>query len=120
MTGTTIEGRGFAYLIDMEGKVAAHLACMPATVREAGALVNGRKLYLPTADGRLMQLSLSAHSIRLESTWSSPVAWGDTGIVGLSRDAMHMHWVSLSATGLNEADFDLANAVPATSSDQCK
>ena len=120
VTGTTVEGKGFAYLIDHTGQTVAALPCMPATVREAGIAVSGAMAYTPAQDGRLLHLALTPQSIGLQAVQASPLAWSYIGSLGLVRDAEHLHWVSLTRGGVEEADFDLKAAAPPTAMDRCE
>ncbi len=119
VTGTTVAGRGFAYLIDNAGQVTATLPCMPATVREAGIAVQGTLAYTPAADRRLLHLTLTPQSIALQAVQASPLAWSYIGSLGLVRNADNLHWVSLTRGGVEEADFDLKAAMPPTATDRC-
>lgn len=119
VTGTTVGGSGFAYLIDNDGRKTATLACMPATVREGGIAVNGTAAYTPARDNRLLHLVLTPTSITLTAVQPSPIAWSYLGSVGLLRNASQIHWVSLSQTGLQEADFDVRDATAPTAADRC-
>lgn len=119
VTGTTDSRQGFAYLIDNKGNILARLSCMPATVREAGMAVIGNMAYVPSADNRLMQLKLTSSSITLQAVQLSPIEWSYTGSVGLTRDDSRIHWVSLSKTGLQEADFNLKEAGLPSVTDRC-
>ncbi|WP_242540301.1 hypothetical protein [Trinickia mobilis] len=113
-------GHGFAQLIDEDGAPVATLACMPSTVREAGIAVIGERAFTPSQDGRLLELQMSASSIELAATQPSPIKWWYMGSLGLVRSDSRLHWVSLSPAGLQEADFDLAAARPATAADRCQ
>jgi hypothetical protein len=116
----TSAGHGFVQLIDENGATDATLACMPATVREAGIAVIGNKAFLPSQDGRLLQLTLGASSIKLTATQRSPLKWWYMGSLGLVRSSTQLHWISLSPFGLQEADFDLSLRRNATASDLCE
>ncbi len=120
VVGTTDAGKGFAYLLDTAGKVGASLACMPASVREAGITVVGKMAFTPAQDGRLLHLKLSADAIALRGSQPSPVPWTIQGNLGLVRSPTVLHWVSLTPTGLREADFDLGKAAPPSAADLCR
>lgn len=117
--GTNDHAKGFAYLINPSGAVTAHLACMPATVREAGITVVDNKAYFPVHSNRLLHLDLAPAAIQLHAIQASPVSWAALGSVGLIRDAAHLHWVSLTTTGINESDVNLNAATPPTAADRC-
>lgn len=119
VVGTTARGRGFAYLLNPDGGVAASLACLPASVREAGITVVGDMAYTPSRDGRLLHLKLSASGVGLQATQPSPIPWTIEGSLGLVRSPTSLHWVSLTREGLREADFDLRQAVPPSAADLC-
>ncbi|MCW7540206.1 hypothetical protein OOT46_20440 [Aquabacterium sp. A7-Y] len=120
VVGTTVDGHGFAHLLDEQGRPRASLPCMPATVREAGIAVRDRVAYTPAADQRLMHLALGPSSIALVGVQPSPLAWSYTGSLGLVRDPWHLHWVSLTPSGVEEAEFELAQAVPPSDQDLCR
>lgn len=117
--GTNDRGKGFAYLINPSGGVTAHLACMPATVREASITVVGNKAYFPVHNNRLLHLELAPAAIQLHAIQASPVSWAALGSVGLIRDAAHLHWVSLTTKGIEEGDVNLNAATPPTAADRC-
>lgn len=112
--------KGFAQLIDENGETTATLACMPASVREAGIAVIGDRAFTPSQDGRLLHLRLTAASIELVGTQPSPIQWTYTGSVGLVRSPTQLHWVATSPKGLQEAEFDLNAVTPATAADRCE
>lgn len=120
VTGTTVAGSGFAYLIASDGQRTATLACMPATVREGGIAVNGATVYTPARDNRLLHLSLTPTSITLAAVQPSPIAWSYIGSLGLMRNASQVHWISLTKAGLQEADFNLRDALAPTAVDRCE
>lgn len=117
--GTNDRDKGFAYLVNPSGAVTAHLACMPATVREASITVVGNKAYFPVQSNRLLHLELAPAAIQLHAIQSSPLAWTALGSVGLIRDASHLHWVSLTTKGIKEGDVNLNAATPPTAADRC-
>ena len=119
VVGTTFEGNGFAYLIDSDGQTTATLSCMPATVREAGIVVNQSTVYTPSQDNRLLHLKLTPSLISLTAVQQSPLNWSYIGNVGLMRNPFNVHWVSLTQTGVQEADFDLTAASAPKLSDRC-
>ncbi|MGO4329688.1 hypothetical protein AB4Z48_06140 [Cupriavidus sp. 2TAF22] len=121
VVGTTGAGKGFAHLLDAGGKVTASLACMPASVREAGITVVGDTAFTPAQDGRLLQLKLSADAVELRGSQASPIPWTIQGSLGLvrSRSPTVLHWVSLTPEGLREADFDPGRMTPPTAADLC-
>lgn len=119
LTGTTVAGRGFAFLVDNAGQVTATLPCMPATVREGGIAVQGAMAYTPAADRRLLHLTLTPQSVTLQAVQASPLAWSYIGSLGLMRNAESLHWVSLTRGGVEEADFDLKTATPPLMTDRC-
>ena len=120
VTGTTVAGKGFAYLIGNSGQITAKLPCMPSTVREAGITVNGAKVYTPSQDNRLLHLALTPSSISLTAVQLSPVNWSYIGNVGLMRNSSQIHWVSLSKTGIQEADFNVSDAKTPSAADRCQ
>jgi hypothetical protein len=119
VVATGFDGKGFAQLIDATGASVATLACMPASVRESSFAVVGDHAFVPSQDGRLLDLKLGAASIELAGTQRSPVKWGETGSIGLVRSPTALHWVTLTQQGLKEADFDLKAMRPATAADRC-
>ncbi|WP_174442461.1 hypothetical protein [Paraburkholderia acidipaludis] len=119
LEATTEDGRSSVLLIDEGGQVTARLDCLPASVREASIGVNGNVAYVPTRDGRLMALTLSGSDIRLRGFERAPFAWGNTGAIGIARGPDSMHFVSLSPTGLREADFSERDEVAPSESDRC-
>lgn len=119
VVGTSDAGTGFARLLDDDGQVRATLDCMPASVREAGIAVAGEAAYTPSQDGRLLHLALSADRITLRGSQPSPIPWTYQGSLGLVRSPSVLHWVALTPSGLQEADFDLARATPPTPADLC-
>ncbi|RQH02210.1 hypothetical protein D1Y85_22275 [Paraburkholderia dinghuensis] len=116
---TLATGRTKVWLVDEDGRATAQLDCLPASVREAGIGVNGNVAYVPTRDGRLMALALTENTIELRGTQRAPFAWGNTGAVGMPRGPDSIHFVSLSPTGLREADFNVGNEVAPSASDRC-
>ena len=120
VVGSDANGTGFAQLLDRNGATVATLACMPASVREAGIAVIGERAFTPSQDGRLLHLKLSASSIGLAATQPSAIAWTYEGSLGLVRSPTQLHWVALSPDGLREADFDLNAAQAPTARDRCE
>lgn len=120
VVGTDVGGKGFARLIDGGGRTTATLACMPASVREAGVAVIGDKVFTPSQDGRLLHFRLTPSSIELAGTQPSPINWTYTGSIGLVRSQSVLHWVATSPEGLKEADFDLSAATAPDGRDQCR
>ncbi|CAN0624500.1 conserved exported protein of unknown function [Burkholderia multivorans] len=120
VVATDADGKGFAQLVDRQGATTATLACMPASVREAGITVVDANAYTPSADGRLLHLRMTPSTIELVATQHSPIAWTYLGSVGLVRSPTRLHWVALSPQGLREAEFDLSAARPATLADKCE
>ncbi|KVN50071.1 hypothetical protein WJ64_20405 [Burkholderia ubonensis] len=120
VVATGADGKGFAQLIDRQGATTAALACMPASVREAGITVVDANAYTPSADGRLLHLRMTPTTIELVATQDSPIDWTYLGSVGLSRSPTRIHWLALSPQGLKEAEFDLTAARPATPGDKCE
>ncbi|MGF6609367.1 hypothetical protein OKW45_004289 [Paraburkholderia sp. WSM4175] len=120
VVATGVDGKGFAQLIEQNGETTATLACMPASVREAGIAVIGDRAFTPSQDGRLLHLRVTASSIELEGTQPSPIRWTYTGSVGLVRSQTQLHWVATSPKGLQEAEFDLNAVKPATAADRCE
>lgn len=116
---TADDGRSSVLLIDEAGHLTARLDCLPASVREASIGVNGNVAYVPTRDGRLMALALAGNEIRLRGFERSPFAWGNTGAIGIARGPGSMHFISLSPTGLREADFSERDEVAPSASDRC-
>lgn len=121
----TARGKGFARLVSEEGEVTASLACMPATVREAGIAVDTAKhhAYTPAADGRLLQIRAERDSLSLAATLmtldSSPVRWRTMGSLGLFGLDDTLHWFSLTEKGLAQLRFNLAAGTESPADDQC-
>ncbi|WP_228761614.1 hypothetical protein [Pseudomonas sp. MPC6] len=120
VTGTTVNGKGFAYLINNDGKVSATLECMPATVRGADVVASENIAYTPSQDNRLLHLELTPSSIKLKAVQRSPLTWSYIGSLGLMRNPSSIHWISLTKNGVEETDFDLRNAVQPDRSDLCR
>ena len=120
VTGTTVNGKGFAYLINDDGEVSATLECMPATVREADIVASENIAYTPSQDNRLLHLALTPSSIKLKAVQRSPLNWSYIGSLGLMRNLSSIHWISLTKKGVEETDFDLRNAVQPDRSDLCQ
>jgi hypothetical protein len=117
---TTADNRGVAMLIDPDGRRVATLDCLPASVRESGIGVDGTHAYVPTRDGRLLTLALSATGMSVSGVQRSPIPWGSTGIAGFPARGGAMHFVSLTPSGTREADFDTARNTPLPKADaQC-
>jgi hypothetical protein len=116
---TLATGRTSVWLVDEDGHTTARLECLPASVREASIGVNGNVTYVPTRDGRLMALALTENSIKLRGLQRAPFAWGNTGAIGMPQGADAMHFVSLSPTGLREADFNVRDEAAPSASDHC-
>jgi hypothetical protein len=113
-------GEAVAFLIDETGRQTAKLDCLPAVIRESSIVVANLTAYLPTQDGRLLALALRADRITLRGAQPAPFAWGSTGVVGIASGADELHFVSLSAHGLREADFDARHESPiAPDTGQC-
>jgi hypothetical protein len=119
LEATADNGRSSVLLIDEEGRITARMDCLPASVREASIAVNGSVAFVPTRDGRLMALTLSADAIRLRGFGRAPFAWGNTGAIGIPYGASSVHFVSLSPTGLREADFSERDEVAPSDADRC-
>ncbi|WP_432418268.1 hypothetical protein [Burkholderia latens] len=118
---TTADNRGVAMLIAPDGRRIATLDCLPPSVRESGVGVDGAHAYVPTRDGRLLTLTLTATGMSVTGVQRSPVPWGSTGIAAFPARAGMMHFVSLSPTGTREADFDTAREAPLPKADaQCQ
>ncbi|MGN4075455.1 hypothetical protein ACS0X5_28095 [Burkholderia gladioli] len=107
LVATLASGRTSILLINEAGYVTARLACLPASVREAGIGVDGSTIYVPTHDGRLMTLALTADTIALQGLMRAPFAWGGAGSIGIADGHGAMHFISLSPNGLQEADFSV-------------
>ncbi|APA89697.1 hypothetical protein BJG93_29950 (plasmid) [Paraburkholderia sprentiae WSM5005] len=120
VVATSGDGKGFAQLVDENGATTATLACMPASVREAGIAVIGDRAFTPSQDGRLLHLRLTGASIELVGTQPSPIKWTYTGSLGLVRSPTQLHWVATSPKGLQEAEFDLNAVQPASAADRCE
>lgn len=122
----TARGKGFARLVSEEGEVTASLACMPATVREAGIAVDTAKnhAYTPAADGRLLQLSATRDSLSLAATLTSreasPARWRTMGSLGLFGPGDTLHWFSLTERGLVQLGFDLTDVQKPSGQDRCE
>ncbi|WGS47266.1 hypothetical protein LFL97_36750 [Burkholderia sp. JSH-S8] len=108
VVATTANDRGVAMLIDQDGRRTATQNCLPATVRESGVAVAGASAYVPTQDGRLLALALSPEQITVRGAQRAPIPWGTTGIVGFPASDTTLHFVSLTPSGLREADFEPA------------
>jgi hypothetical protein len=106
VVATRDDGEAVAFLIDEAGRKTATLGCLPAIVRESSIVVAGLDAYLPTQDGRLARLALRADRMTLHGLQRAPFAWGNTGITGIASGTGELHYVSLSAHGLRETDFD--------------
>jgi hypothetical protein len=119
VVATLDTGRAVAFLVDDRGRRTAELGCLPALVRESSIAVDGRAVYVPTQDGRLMTLALEGDRITLRGTQRAPFAWGNTGVIGIANGADALHFVSLSPQGLLEADFDTHKEVAAAPADRC-
>jgi hypothetical protein len=119
VTGNDAKGRGFALLLDLHGEVTGRLDCMPAMVREAGIVVDGRKLYVPAQGDRLLALGLHEDGVTLDAVMDSPLHWESLGSTGLIRKAGEARWVSLTARGVEEALFETQDARPATDAEAC-
>lgn len=104
---TTSDGHGVAVLIDELGNRTALLEGLPGTVREANFVVVGNTAYVPTHDGGLLSLALTADSITLHGTQRSPIPWGISGITGFETES-GVHFVSLTPKGVREGDFPAA------------
>lgn len=118
------DGHGFAMLLDSAGVTQARLDCLPAVVREAGMAVSGKMVYLPAADGRLMQLAVGAASLQLAGLLLASngrrVSWRPLGSVGLVRSNGLQDWLSLTENGLQWLQFDPAMAAPPGAADNCR
>jgi hypothetical protein len=118
-------GKGFGRLISEKGEVTASLACMPATVREAGIAVDDAKrhAYTPAADGRLLQLRATGDSLSLAGTLKAQdrpaVQWRTIGSHGLFGPGNTLHWLSLTEKGLDQSRFDLNAAAEPSDEDRC-
>src|SRR5690606_15022962 len=111
--------------------VTASLACMPATVREAGIAVAptatpqpAAVAYTPAADGRLLQLRASGDALTLAGTLPTAdgqrADWRPIGSLGLFTDAGQLVWLSLTDAGLVQYLSDPQMAQPATERDACR
>ncbi|KIP14624.1 putative quinonprotein alcohol dehydrogenase-like transmembrane [Burkholderia sp. MSHR3999] len=103
---TTADQRGVAMLIAPDGRRTAQRDCLPATVRESGIGVAGPNAYVPTHDGRLLTLALAPAEITVRGAQRSPIPWGTTGIAAFPASDTTMHFVSLTPSGVREADFE--------------
>ncbi|KVU21522.1 hypothetical protein WK57_27290 [Burkholderia ubonensis] len=103
---TTADQRGVAMLIAPDGRRTAQRDCLPATVRESGIGVAGPNAYVPTHDGRLLTLALAPAEITVRGAQRSPIPWGTTGIAAFPANDTTMHFVSLTPSGVREADFE--------------
>jgi len=132
--GASDEERGQGFLLNAGGEVVARLACMPATVREAGIAVAARSpasapggaaaiAYAPASDGRLLQLRASPGTLQLAGVLrdaeGNTVAWTPTGSVGLWARSGALAWLSLSNKGLVQSRFDTADAQAPSDRDLC-
>ncbi|RKU04339.1 hypothetical protein C7H84_05300 [Burkholderia sp. Nafp2/4-1b] len=118
---TTADNRGVAMLIGPDGRRIATLDCLPPSVRESGIGVDGAHAYVPTRDGRLLTLTLTATGMSVTGVQRSPIPWGATGIAAFPARGGTMHFVSLTPTGAREADFDTAREAPLPKGDaQCQ
>lgn len=102
---TTAQGKGVAVLVDELGNRTALLDDLPATVREANFGVSGSHAYVPARDGRLLTLALAPDSITLQGAAPAPLPWGTTGVVAFETAPGALHAVSLTPTGVREADI---------------
>ncbi|WP_080424952.1 hypothetical protein [Burkholderia ubonensis] len=103
---TTADQRGVAMLIAPDGRRTALRDCLPATVRESGIAVAGPNAYVPTHDGRLLTLALAPAEITVRGAQRSPIPWGTTGIAAFPANDTTLHFVSLTPSGVREADFE--------------
>lgn len=99
-------------LIAPDGRRTATLDCLPASVRESGIGVAGTHAYVPTRDGRLLTLALAPANMAVSGVQRSPVPWGSTGVAGFPARGTAMHFVSLTPSGMREADFEPARDTP--------
>jgi hypothetical protein len=97
--------------------------CLPALVREAGMAVNGNMVYLPAADGRLMQLQADASALALTGLLPASngrrVSWRPLGSVGLLRSNGLLDWLSLTENGPQWLQFNPAMAAPPGAAEAC-
>lgn len=119
LEATLDDARTSVLLIDEQGHMTAKLDCLPASVRESSIAVTGSVAYVPTRDGRLMALALTGDSITLHGFERAPFAWGNTGAIGIPFGDNALHFVSLSPTGLREANFNNREVMAPVASDQC-
>lgn len=108
VVATTANDRGVAMLIDPDGRRTATRDCLPATVRESSVAVAGASAYVPTQDGRLLALALAPERITVRGAQRAPIPWGTTGTVGFPAGDTTLHVVSLTPSGVREADFEPA------------
>lgn len=117
------DGHGFAMLLDSAGKTRAIVDCLPVLVREAGMAVNGNMVYLPAADGRLMQLQADASALALTGLLPASngrrVSWRPLGSVGLLRSNGLLDWLSLTENGPQWLQFNPAMAAPPGAAEAC-
>lgn len=118
VVATTANDRGVAMLIDPDGRRTATRDCLPATVRESGVAVAGASAYVPTQDGRLLALALAPEQITARGAQRAPIPWGTTGIVGFPASDTTLHFVSLTPSGVREADVEPARETALEKSDE--
>ncbi|RQU43622.1 hypothetical protein DF147_16600 [Burkholderia cenocepacia] len=109
---TAADDRGVAMLIAPDGRRTATLDCLPASVRESDIGVSGTHAYVPTRDGRLLTLALAPADIAVSGVQRSPIPWGSTGVAGFPARGTVMHFVSLTPSGMREADFEPKQDTP--------
>ncbi|MDF3086706.1 hypothetical protein KPB01_39040, partial [Burkholderia sola] len=56
--------------------------------------------------------ALTPADMKVSGVQRSPIPWGSTGIAGFPARGTAMHFVSLTPSGLREADFDPARDTP--------
>lgn len=109
--------RGFARLLDSQGKIQAELDCLPPSVREAQIAVapmadgdTGAVAFTPVQGGGLMAVQASADSLRAAGTLDDGrrEAWPPNGGLGLFTGRGEIDWFYFSGSDLASRRFDPA------------
>lgn len=112
LTGTDAAGCGFARLIDARGQLRAAGDDLPPTRREAQALIDGHRAYVPTTGGQIVELALTATSIAPHAIHAGGPDFGTTGSLGLIGRDGALHWFALAAGSVAQARMDLTQPQP--------
>ena len=107
--------RGFARLLDSQGKVQAELDCLPPSVREASIAVaptadgdRGAVAFTPVQGGGLMAIQASPASLRAAGTLDDGrrEPWPPNGGVGLFTQRGEIDWFYFTGSDLASRRFD--------------